>query len=479
MNKLRRSLYTTGVLIIALFLFLSGWFGYTVYSQGSRWTVSQYNQRLTTAKKNTAMGDITDRYGVLLATTDAQGERRYNADEALRRSVSQTVGDQLSMSGTGVESYHANLLTGFSGSVLDRMSAALTGKSYTGDNITLTIDANLCRYISEAFPVGYQGAVCVINYKTGEVLAMVSKPDYDPQALLESRVFDTEGSSYFNRCLQGQYTPGSIFKVITLASALEHMPGIQQQQFHCTASRAFGDTSVTCQSGALAHGDLSLQGAFTRSCNCSFATITCALGAENLRATAEAFGFGERFSFADLTLYASNLTEDLSDIGALAWTGVGQGETTVTPLHMAMTAGAIANGGMMMEPLLLLQAESAGGIPRLQAVATEYRRVCSQETAATLTKYMYKTVESGTGTRAQIDDYAVCGKTGSAETSEDKSIETNAWFIGFLAEEEYPYAVSVVIEQGGAGGNRAASLAASTLKRAIALTDARAQQAQD
>lgn len=477
MNKLRRSLYTTGVLIIALFIFLSGWFGYTVYSQGGRWTVSQYNQRLSTAKSTTAMGDITDRYGVLLATTGADGSRQYNADETLRRSVSQTVGDQLSMSGTGVESYHANILTGFSGSMIDRVSAALTGESYTGDNITLTIDANLNRYISDAFPDGYEGAVCVINYKTGEILAMVSKPDYDPQALLETRVFDTEGSSYFNRCLQGQYTPGSIFKIVTLASALENIPSINGHAFYCNAVRAFGDTNVTCQSGTLSHGEMNLLSAFTRSCNCAFATIACELGAQNLSATAENFGFDTSFNFPDITLYASTLSPEMSDIADLAWTGVGQGQTTVTPLHMAMMAGAVANDGIMMEPLLLLHVQSAGGIIKQQAIATEYRRVCTQETAHTLTKYMYKTVESGTATRAQVDGYAVCGKTGSAETSEDKNVETNAWFVGFLAEEEYPYAISVVIEQGGAGGKKAATLASGALKRAIALTDARAEQA--
>lgn len=467
-----------GVIIIAAFIFLSSWFGYTVYSQGSRWTVSQYNQRLSTARSTTAMGDITDRYGVLLATTDENDHRQYNEDEALRCAVSQTVGDQLSMSGTGVESYHADILTGFSGSLVDRVSAAVTGESYTGDDITLTIDANLCRYISTSFPDGLEGAVCVINYKTGEILAMVSKNDYDPQALLDTRSFDSEGSSYFNRCLQGQYTPGSVFKIITLAAALENNPEISGQAFYCNAVRAFGNTNVTCQSGTLRHGDLSLQTAFTKSCNCSFATIACEVGAENLQKTARNFGFGESFSFSDITLYSSTLSSDLSNVAELAWTGVGQGQTTVTPLHTAMIAGAIANRGVMMEPLLLLQVQSSGGITKQQAIATEYRRVCSESTANTIMKYMYKTVESGTATRAAVDGHIVCGKTGSAETSEDKTVETNAWFVGFVAEEEYPYAISVVIEQGGAGGNKAATLAAGALKRAIALTDARIEQAQ-
>lgn len=473
MNKLRRSLYTMGLVLVAGFLFLSSWFGYTVYSQGSRWTISPYNQRLSKAKATTAMGDITDRYGVLLATTLPDGTRHYHDDETLRRSVSQTVGDPFSMSGTGVESYHANLLTGFSGAMIDRISAALTGERYTGDNITLTIDANLSRYVSSAFPAGYSGAVCIINYKTGEILVMVSKEDYDPQVLVDTHVFNNAGSSYFNRCIQGQYTPGSVFKIVTLAAALENAQEITGQAFRCTAHRDFGDTTVTCQSGTLRHGDLNLLSSFTRSCNCAFATIGCQVGAEALSQTARSFAFGDTFDFSDIRLYSSALTPDLSPIESLAWTSVGQGQTTVTPLHMAMISGAIANNGVMMEPLLLLQVQSSGGLRKAHAIASEYRRVCQESTATTIKKYMYKTVANGTGTKARIANHIVCGKTGSAEISEDKSVETNAWFVGFLAEDAYPYAISVVIEQGGAGGDKAARLAASALQRAITLTDKR------
>ena len=476
MNKLRRSLYATGILIVAAFIALSCWFGFTVYSQGARWTGSQYNQRVANAKKDARLGDIYDRYGVVLATTGDDGRRLYNSDEATRRAVSQTVGDQLSMSGTGVESYHSDILTGFSGSLVDRVSAALTGKTYSGDDITLTIDANLSRYIASVFPSGYEGAVCLINYRTGEILAMVSFPNYDPQALLDTRLYTSEGSSYFNRCLQGQYTPGSVFKIVTLAGALERIPNITARAFHCDASQVFGSTTVTCQSGTLAHGDMGLQAAFTNSCNVAFASIACELGAGPLVETAKAFAFEDQFAFPDITLYRSTFSSSLSSMAELAWTGVGQGTTTVTPLHMAMIAGAIANRGVMMEPELIARVESAGGVIKQRAVPTEYRRVCSEDTAGTILKYMYKTVASGTARRASVDGHIVCGKTGSAEVSGDKDAATNAWFVGFLAEEEYPYAVSVVIEQGGAGGGRASSLASSALKRAIDYADARRAQ---
>lgn len=476
MHKLRRSLYRTGVLIIAAFLLLSSWFGYTVYSQGSEWTGSKYNTRKSTAAATALRGSITDRYGVILADNDADGGRRYNPDELLRRSVSQTVGDVMSMSGTGVESCHSDILTGYSGSVADRILAAISGNSYTGDNIRLTVDANLCRYIANAFPEGYEGAVVVLNYRTGEILAMVSQPDYDPQALLDGIVEQSDGSYYFNRCLQGQYTPGSVFKMVTLTAALEHRPELVNAVYSCTGTRKFGNTQVTCQSGRVKHGSMSLQGAFTKSCNCSFASITQAIGADALRETAARFGMNENWSFPDVMLYSSSMAEDLSDTGDLGWTGVGQGETTVTPLHMAMIAGSFANQGVMMEPKLIAGVTGASGTVKRTLESEGWRAVTDENTARTVTKYMYRTVQEGTAKNAAVEGFRVCGKTGSAETTADKNVATNAWFAGFLAEEDYPYAIAVVIEEGGAGSDRACTLASQVLTRAIRLTDARKAQ---
>ena len=469
MKKMRGAVRLIIILLTCAFLGVGGWMAYTVYTQGGRWLTSPMNTRLSAARKTTGMGAITDRSGITLAATDAQGERHYAGDKAMRRALSQTVGDQMSMSGTGVETFHAGTLLGLSGSIIDRTWQYVTGQNYQGDNIRLTVDAQLTTYISSEFPSNKEGAVCLINYRTGEILAMVSKPDYDPEKLANRQSdADTSGSGYLNRCLQGQYTPGSVFKVVTLAAALEYIPGIEEMVFVCDGPRAFGEGRVTCYGGEI-HGEMSLKQAFAQSCNVTFASIAQALGGERLAATAKRLGFNENFAFRDIVLYESTIAENIADESELAWTGDGQGKLLVTPLHMAMIAGAVANDGVMATPQLIAQVTGVGGIPRLRTASGPYGRVMSSDIAAAVKDCMAQVVKSGTGTKAKIKGYTVCGKTGTAEVSDDKRVATNAWFIGFIDDASYPYAVAVVVEQGGTGGSVAAPLAAKALKKAIQL----------
>lgn len=463
MRELRRNMRMLGVILLCLFLGVGGWFGYSAYMQGSRWMTSGNNARINSARKKVMMGSISDRSGMLLAYTDTDGGRCYANDSSVRRAVSQTVGDSYGMSGTGVETMHTGILLGFSGSIIDRTWQWLSGETTRGDDIRLTIDASLSAYIAEEFPDGYDGAVALINYQTGEVLAMVSKPDYDPYKAGGSGVTDT---AYLNRCLQGKYAPGSVFKIVTLACALENKTGVSARTYVCEGTRLFGDVPVTC-AGRSVHGDLTLEQAFAQSCNVTFAALTYELGGTEMIKTAEDFAFNDNFTFQDLVLYESSYPEDIGSIGELAWSGVGQARVLVTPLHMAMIAGSIANDGVMMRPKLIDQVTGSTGIPRLRASSGAYKRVVSEYTARTIGEYMKSAVEEGTGRRAAIDGYTVCGKTGSAEISDDKSVQTNAWFVGYIEEEEHPYAIAVVIEQGGSGGDKAARLAAKALKKAI------------
>ncbi len=456
-----------GVILLCLFLGVGGWFGYSAYIQGSRWMTSGNNARINSARKNVAMGSITDRGGVVLAFADTDGSRCYAADRDMRRAVSQTVGDTLSMSGTGVETMHTGILLGFSGSIIDRTWQWLSGEVKRGDDIRLTIDAELSEYISGEFPDGYKGAVALINYKTGEILAMVSKPDYDPY---KAGSRDVEDTAYLNRCLQGRYAPGSVFKIVTLAAALEGKTGVSSRMYTCEGTRLFGDVPVTCAGGNI-HGDITLEEAFVQSCNVTFAALSYELGGAKMIEASKSFGFNDNFKFSDLVLYESSYPEDIGSVAELTWSGVGQARVLVTPLHMAMIAGAIGNGGVMMQPTLIDQVTGSTGMPRLRTSGGVYRYAVSESTARIIGEYMKTTVEDGTGYRAAVDGYTVCGKTGSAEISNDKSVATNAWFVGYIEEEECPYAVAVVIEQGGAGGDKAARLAGKALKKAIQLID--------
>ncbi len=458
MKELRRNMRWLGILIVVVFIGLAGWFAFTVFEQGSIWASNSYNTRLSAS--GAQRGDIIDRDGIVLATSE-DGERVYLSNETARRALAATVGDTAGMSGTGIEGYYSSQLLDLSDSLLERLSALFNGTERTGSSVELTVDAYLTAAIADAFPDGYDGAVCVLNYKTGEVLAMVSKPDYDPYD-----VENAEDTSYLNRCLQGLYTPGSVFKIVTLASALENDPDVVSQTFTCSGTWTYDGGSIVC-AGKTSHGEVTLKQAFLKSCNVTFGKVAYQLGLDRLLETAETFGFNENFKLGDFALYNSQFPTEIDTTSDLVWAGIGQSTVLVTPMHMAMITSSVANGGGLMTPYLLKRIASNAGVVTQSGASSVYREGMSEETAAIIEEYMAAAVSSGTATNAQISGYEVCGKTGSAETSDDKSVETNSWYTGYINDDAHPYAIAVVIEEGGAGSNLASKLAATALKYAI------------
>ena len=466
MKELRRNMRLIGALVVVMFVGLAAWFAMTAFTQGSIWASDVRNSRLRAT--NSVRGDITDRAGNLLATTAEDGSRQYTSNAAARRALSQTVGDTAGMSGTGIETFYSSTLLDISTSLVDRLSELFKSKRHVGSSIRITVDGPLQAYIADKFPEGYRGAVCMINYRTGEILAMVSMPSYDPYDLNGHPDASVEDTAYLNRCLQGLYTPGSVFKIVTLASALGNDTGVTGQAFSCAGEWAYEGGHIVC-AGNTAHGILNLKDAFKRSCNVTFGKLAYQLGLERLRATAERFGFNENFKFGDFVIYNSAFPEAVNSMNGLVWAGIGQGEVLVTPLHMAMIAGTVANGGAMMKPLLIQRVTNTQGATTAVARSEVYRQVLDGQTAGIIADFMRQTVESGTATRAAIKGLRVCGKTGSAEVSDNKEVETNAWFTGFIYDDEHPYAIAVVIEGGGAGARMPSELAAKALKKAVEL----------
>ena len=284
MKELRRNMRLVGALIICLFTLLCAGYALTVYTQGAQWASTAYNTRGNAS--GSLRGEITDRNGVTLAATDQDGSRVYPEDSATRRALSQVVGDTRGMSGASVETFHSATLMNLSNSLTGRLSELISGARHVGNSMELTVDSRLQAYVSSIFPEGKKGAVCIVNYKTGEILCMVSKPDYDPAEVLAHPDTAVEDTAYLNRCLQGLYTPGSVFKIITAASALENDPGVVDQTFSCAGIWEFGSSKVNC-AGNTAHGNLKLKKAFAKSCNVTFGKIAYQLGEDRLRATAE------------------------------------------------------------------------------------------------------------------------------------------------------------------------------------------------
>ena len=463
MKQLRRGMRFVAFILVLMIMLPIGYGGYSLLRYGTRWRTSEYNTYLSSLKNEVVAGDIYDRNGVRLASTvlsqDMDGEivrtRLYADAAAVRSSVVHVVGDTRNNVKNAAESFLAEYLYGANMTYPERLSQLSGEGILRGDNVTLTIDSGLCAYINSIFPAGHSGAVVVMNYKTGELLAEMSFPNYDPQFTKSVSVYQA-----LNRATRWLSAPGSTYKIVTLASALQNMQGVTERNFTCTGGVIFGEHERNVMDyGGTAHGNVTLKSAFAQSCNSTFAILGAELGDKAMRKTAESFGIGDDFTFRDLVVENSAFANSaVALMGAdLAWTGAGQNELAVTPLHMCMIASAVANSGVMMEPRLVLSAKSVSGIERAAFEPIVYRTVMDAQTASTIREYMRAVVTGGTGRSAAVDGLAICGKTGTAEI--DTQEKDNAWFVGFIADDRYPYALCIAVEAAGTGGSVAAPIA--------------------
>lgn len=467
MKKLRHNIRILAILVTCLFVVLGAYFAYSVYFYGGRWFANAHNPRIANQKQQIIVGDITDRKGTVLATTTSEG-RTYPRDSATRRAVAHVVGDSDGIVANGAETFMASYLLGFNSGALERVQNLFASGLPRGDDVQLTIDAEFSTYAAGQLK-GYEGgAVVVLNYVTGEILCSTSYPDFDPRDIEGVLASEEDNGELLNRATQALYPPGSTFKIVTMASALDNIADVTSRRYTCVGTLPVVNSVVTEASNQV-HGAVSMQDAFAKSCNTTFAALSLELGYAKISKTASAFGFGDNFLFRDMVVENSKYPTDKQSQDDLAWSGIGQGRVLTTPLHMAMIAAAIANDGVMMEPRLLQAAITAQGTPRALLGARSYKRICTSSTARTIKDYMIACVQTGTGRQAQINGYTVAGKTGSAEISDDKSVNTHAWFVGFIDSAQHPLAIAVVVEKGGSGGSVATPIARNILSKAISL----------
>lgn len=445
---------------------------YSINTYGNRWFAYARNPRVREQKANVTAGSIYDRNGVLLAST-VDGKRVYQADEASRRAVVHVIGDSEGQVSNGVEGFQTAYLYGFKASLVERFNALFSDDPRRGDDVHLSLDSELCTAITYHFSAnrltkGKNGAAVVMNYKTGEVVGEVSLPSFDP---MNKSSVSKVSEVYWNRATQSLYPPGSTFKVITTAAALENIPGVTDMTITCNGGLDVDGQAIRDYGNAV-HKQLTLREAFKKSCNNVYALLALTLEDEKLRKTAESFGFNDNFLFRDLVVENSTYPTENRNQFELATTGIGQSALAATPMHMCMVAAAIANDGVMMEPRLLMSVETAAGSVRPLYQPKVYRTALSAEHAAILQSYMRDVVKSGTGTRAAVPGLTVCGKTGSAESSLAGSDVTYGWFVGHIENDDLPYAVSILvesIEDGEGGGSTAAPVAADIFKYLRAL----------
>lgn len=325
----------------------------------------------------------------------------------------------------------------------------------------MTLDSRLQQTAYYALG-SYRGAVVAMEPDTGKILAMVSKPDFNPNTISqewESMVSDDSSSALLNRATQGLYPPGSTFKMITsLAYLREHPSDYDQFSWDCQGSLTQNEVTITCYNGEW-HGQESLRSAFANSCNTAFAGIGLELDNKILRKAAEDFLFNSSLPTGMPHSRSIFSLDKDSSVGEQMTTAIGQGDTLVTPLHMALITSTIANGGVMMRPYYVDHIETYDGDMVTQNDPSVYKKILTPDEAGVLTAYMESTVSSGTAYALYGNGYSCAGKTGSAEYTRDGVTGTHSWFCGFADVEEPDIVVAVIAEDGGTGSSTAVPIA--------------------
>lgn len=353
---------------------------------------------------------------------------------------------------------------------LDRLTALFTGEQPQGASVELTIDPAAQQAAWDALG-DQRGAVVAIEPKTGRVLALVSKPSFDPNALAThdtgaasaafQELSNADGNPMSNRAIRGNTEPpGSTFKLVTSAAAIESgqytsesvIPAPDEYQLPQSSSVLPNFGGIRCSPT----GEMTLADALRISCNTAFADLGVALGDDVLRDQAEAFGFDDASLTIPMDVTASHFPTNDTDESSpprTALAAIGQGDVRATPLQMAMVSTAIANDGVQMAPYTVETIRN----PDLEVVQqSEPRRLrtsVSPSTADQLTQMMIGVVQNGSGTAAQIPGVQVAGKTGTAQTGKD--VPPHAWFTGFAPADDPQVAVAVLVERGGSMGSEA------------------------
>ena len=444
---------------ICLFAAMSVYLAPYVYYDSVQVINNTYNtKRQEVLASKTIRGDILASDGKILATTlnEEDGECRYYPyGEVFAHAVGYAENGRM-----GVEQ-SANIYLVSSGvSLGQKVQDNLDDVKHMGNTIYTTFDTRLQQVAFKALGI-YEGAVIVTEPTTGKILAMVSKPDFDPNTLLEEwdKIIEDDNSSVLvNRVSQGLYPPGSTFKILTALEYIRENPhSYEDYKYECQGSFSKKDSTIRCYHGTK-HGEIDFETSFAKSCNSSFANIGVDLERAEFSKTLNTLLFNCKLPVDFVSNMSKiNVSEEITDSNMIQ-ASIGQGTTQMSPLHLAMITSMIANDGKMMVPYMIDRVETANGAILKRYEPQSLGQLIEPSEAFVLQELMISVVEEGTGTRLQSDNYKAAGKTGSAEFSNSTS-ESHAWFTAFSYDTEKPIQVTVIVEGGGSGGEYAVPIA--------------------
>lgn len=451
MKKIERRaimcLLLAGFLVIGL-----GVFCFRYVKDGSDWATYTANKQIYNDKGRLKTGSLYDRNGQLLLT-NTSGKMQFSDTASIRRANVHLTGDRSGNIATGANSVLADKLSGYN---LLTGTYSLLGK---GRNVNLTIDADICATANKALN-GRRGTVGVYNYKTGEIICLVSSPNYDPTDPPKISEDDDSGI-YMNRFFSATFTPGSIFKLVTAAASIENKSDYASWEYTCTGRQSYGGSDrVTCQES---HGTVNLEEALAVSCNCYFGKLAEALGPDVMEEYVEKTGLTISRDINGIS--TSKGTFEFPDSGInLAWAGIGQYKDLINPCTMLTYMGSIASGGRAVQPKIVRNVKFSTGLPASLPWKSWTKRMIEEDTASILQNMMRNNVEDNYGTD-NFPGLDICAKSGTAEVGKNK--RPNAWFTGFLRDEDHPYAFIVLVENGGFGSEVSGSIANKVLQEVV------------
>jgi peptidoglycan glycosyltransferase len=477
-NRPIRNLYLVVVALFALLLGYTSW--WTVFHDEPLRASAQNNRDLIRASR-VPRGKIVAADGTVLArsarkksrsTGDTVYERRYpkGADYVAPVGLS-----DINLGQTGLERSQNEWLSGKAVKLATAVDRLIQGDQ-RGDDVQITLEPKVQQAALDGL-AGRPGAVVAMEPSTGRILAMASVPGYDPnKAIADSGYRGTlKDGAESNRTTQGAYPPGSTFKVVTAAAALDSGKYTPDSTVDGSNGQIFSGTPLN-NFGGESPGDVSLRYALTHSINTAFGNVAEDLGARTMQRYMARFGFGEAppldypesqrrpsGSFVDGKFVPA--TNGQVDIARL---GIGQDKLQVTPLQMAMVVAAVANDGVLMRPELVDKIVDADGRVQKQVKPEELGRVMKASSARELQSMMADVVNEGTGTAFALEGIATGGKTGTAELGDPADGINDLWFIGFAPIEDPKVAVAVVVERTpGTGGDVAAPIAKQVMQAAL------------
>ncbi len=440
-------------LILGLVLIVGvGIFSYRYVVAGPDWVSYEGNRDVYT-NSDLSMGAIYDRDGDLLMKNTREG-MQYHKDRDVRKALMHITGDKDNNISTGANRAFTDELIGY-----DRINGVYSVDK-KGNDIQLTLDSAVCASAYRALG-DRKGCMGIYNYKTGEVICMVSTPTYDPANPPKITADDNSGV-YINRFTSATFAPGSTFKVLTAAAAIETLDDATSITTKCGGVEDYGHGDKVTDLAV--HGTVDMKKALEVSCNIYFGQLAEKVGAGTLEKYVGKAGLDESYNIDGIVTAKGSFEYPRKGIN-LAWTGIGQNKDMVNPCAMMVFMGGIANGGTAVEPTIVIHNtwwdQMKEKLPWFEVGGVKTKAMLDASTAATLKDMMADNVKNHYGS-GMFPGLNVCAKSGTAEVGGGKA--PNAWFVGFINDPANPYAFAVMVENGGYGTSTSGTIANRVLQ---------------